>query len=322
MRFFKQRMIIPIFFIFLLGVFYGCKKNTAIHEPSKKTNPLLFSLSVDPVSLPLGFSADTTSYIIDKNLPEVSGILYSRVNRAMLWVEQDGGNGQFLYVYSTQGKQIKKIALHNTMANDAEDIAYGPDEKGKYNRIYLADIGDNNKKRTSVSVYTFKEPLFSDTSLIPKQLTAENKIVLKYPNGAENAEALFVDPLTNKMYVFSKQSSVSHVYTLDFPYQYKTINRLKHVGDINIRFQKVTAADISPDGLNILLKTLDYILYWKRKQNEDLTKTFSRLPVLLPYAAEVQGEAITWGHLSDEYFTWSEQSHGVVPELFRYHRKK
>ncbi len=267
------------------------------------------------------FAADTVSYFIDKNLHENSGLLYSRVNLNTLWAEQDSGNGQFLYLYTTTGHFLKKIKLINTNTHDAEDIAYGPNEKGIYSQIFLADIGDNKNSRSTVDIYTYSEPVFADTTSIPGQMTAVEKIRLRYPKLRENAEALFVDPLTNRIYIFSKAASVSHVYTLDFPYDYTHVNNLKHVGDINVRFQKVTAADISRDGMNILLKTYDYILYWRRKPGESLNKIFTRMPVKLPYSPEVQGEAVAWGKTADEYYTFSEESHGVIPKLFFYKKK-
>lgn len=319
-----MKSFFSLFFLFLLIVISsGCKTSNISPQKQVPVSPqLLFTLNIDPDVLNYAFVADTTSYVIDKNLRENSGLLYSRINQHILWGEQDSGNGQFLYLYTTTGHFLKKIQLLNTNTHDAEDIAYGPNEKGVYNQIFLADIGDNKNSRSTVDIYTYDEPVFSDTTSIPSQMTAVKKIRLKYPKFRENAEALFVDPLTNRIYIFSKAASVSHVYTIDFPYNYSHINSLKHVGDINVRFQKVTAADISHDGMNILLKTYDYILYWKRKPGESLNKTFTRMPTMMPYKPEVQGEAVTWGKASDEYYTFSEESHGVIPKLFFYKKKQ
>jgi len=318
-----KKSIYFILFSFVAITYCGCAKSTPVVKPEESTKKL-FSLNIDPTALPLAFSANTIAYTIDKNLPEVSGILFSRRNKNVLWAEEDSGNGQFLYVYSTTGHQEKKIALLNTMTHDAEDIGYGPDKDGHYNRVFLADIGDNNNKRSTVDIYTFREPDFLDSTSIPSEMTAENKIRLKYPDYPgirENAEAMFVDPTTNRMYIFSKQASTCHVYTLDFPYDYNSVNTLKYVGDINIRFERVTAADISPDGMYVLLKTYEHIFYWKRESGEDLNKTFTRMPELVPYQGEVQGEAVTWGNVPDEYFTFSEADNNVVPKLFQYIRK-
>ena len=304
-------------------MYSGCTNSTTTVKPQENIK-ILFSLNVDPTALPLAFSTDTISYAIVKNLPEVSGILYSRSNKNILWAEEDRGNGQFLYVYSTTGHQEKKISLLNTMTHDAEDISYGPGKDGQYNRIFLADIGDNHNKRSTVDIYTYREPDFLDSTSIPSEMTAENIIRLKYPDYPgihENAEAMFVDPTTNRMYIFSKQSSTCHVYTLDFPYDYNSVNTLTYVGDINIRFEKVTAADISPDGMYILLKTYEHIYYWERNSGEDLNKTFTRMPELVPYQGEVQGEAVAWGKVPDEYFTFSEADNDVVPKLIQYIKK-
>ena len=318
-----KKSIYFILFFLVVITYCGCKESTTAVTLQKNTEKL-FSLNIDPTDLSLTFSTDTISYTIVKNLSEVSGIIYSRRNKNVLWAEEDSGNGQFLYVYSTTGHLEKKIALLNTMTHDAEDIGYGPDKVGNYNSVFLADIGDNNNKRSTVDIYTFPEPEFLDSTSIPSEMTAENKISLKYPDYPgirENAEAMFVDPITNRMYIFSKKASTCHVYTLDFPYDYTSVNTLKYVGDINIRFEKVTAADISPDGMYVLLKTYEHIFYWKRESGEDLNKTFTRMPELVPYQGEVQGEAVTWGNVPDEYFTFSEADNNVIPKLFKYIKK-
>jgi len=295
----------------------SCQKTTTDQQNSAIKSSMFF-LQFSPDKINLAFATDTLSYNPVPNLDEASGIVCSFVNQGSVWVEEDSGNGPFLYRYSDHGKLLTKCRLLNYEARDAEDMGYGPTPSGsKYNQLYVADIGDNKRRRSIVDIYTFKEPVIPD-SVASFEIPVDKKIRLKYPGKSENAEAFFVDPLTNKMYIFSKESSISNVYTLSFPYSYDKTNLLSLVGNINIRFQKITAADISRDGMKILIKTLDYIFYWERNPGEDLNETFTRLPLKVPYVPEAQGEAVCWNLQDNGYFTFSELSDQVIPKLYSY----
>ena len=70
--------------------------------------------------------------------------------------------------------------------------------------------------------------------------------------------------------------------------------------------QDPVGGDISPNGQEILLKTYDYILYWKRESEENLSNTFKRSGIRLPYTREMQGEAICWSVSGNSFYTLSE----------------
>ena len=95
---------------------------------------------------------------------------------------------------------------------------------------------------------------------------------------------------------------------------------MTHLGNINFRFQQITAADISHDGEHILLKSYDYIYYWHRTNNAPLNEVFLGTPIRLPYNAEVQGEAVCWLNEQNQYMTISELNNGILPGLSRYNQ--
>jgi hypothetical protein len=142
-----------------------------------------------PVSVPI------KSGIID----EASGIADSRANPGFLWVEQDSGNSPELALLAYNGTVAKKIYIKGVENRDWEDLALakGPDASAYY--IYLGDIGDNFQQYSNYFIYRFKEPAsFADT------ISIYDKITFKYPDGANNAEAILVNSDTKDIYVIRK----------------------------------------------------------------------------------------------------------------------
>ena len=68
---------------------------------------------------------------------------------------------------------------------DWEDIEAGPCDEG--NCLYIADTGDNGGSRKSVAVYRVPEPASGNNGAVNA-----TKISLEYPEGPEDAEAIFV----------------------------------------------------------------------------------------------------------------------------------
>ncbi len=68
----------------------------------------------------------------------------------------------------------------------------------------------------------------------------------------------------------------------------------------------VTAADISPDGSTILLRTYQQVLAFSRAAGASVGKAMTGPPCAALQVAEVQGEAIAFSAAGDSYFTSTE----------------
>ncbi|MCW3120953.1 MAG: hypothetical protein JWQ38_445, partial [Flavipsychrobacter sp.] len=80
-------------------------------------------------------------------------------------------------------------------------------------------------------------------------------------------------------------------------------------------FKYVTAADISKDGKQILLKTYENVYYWQRKSGEHVWETMQRNPKELHYEVQKQGEAIGFTADGKGYYTISE---GAFASMYYY----
>ena len=152
----------------------------------------------------------------------------------VLWAHNDSGDTARIFAIDLTGALRATVDVDVAKAIDWEDIA------ADGTTLYVADIGDNQRARTEIFVYRVTEPALTATS------ADAEKITLRYPDGAHDAEALMVDPVGKQLVVVTKEAAgTSHVYTTPLaapgPLQEQTTLSLG-IG------QLVTAGDIERDG--------------------------------------------------------------------------
>ncbi len=236
---------------------------------------------------------------------ELSGIAASGKYPGVLFVHEDSGNYNEVYVTNTKGDDLGKIVLDGVVNRDWEDIAYGPGPESGKNYLYVADIGDNDAIYPSVTVYRFAEPdLAGAGSSTVKHVTPE-KLVFTYPKGSVNAESLLLDPLKKDLYLATKEASKSTLFVARFPQSTGSTTVLTPLATFS--FDLLTAGDISADGSEILLRNTGQIWYWKRVTGESVATTLLRAPQDAPYTRnEHQGEAVGFAADGSGYLTTSE----------------
>lgn len=316
---------IPASMLIILLLIIGCSDDNVNTAEQPKKIDTIFSTSITPASISIDssvFSSIPARNTPNPELTEASGVIRSLKYPGNIWTHEDSGSGPVIYMYDSTGNRVCKLILQGISATDCEDISIGYSLSGnKWGDIYLADIGDNDRKRSVVTVYSFPEPELNGDSELTMPTASIKSVKITYPDEKNNAEALFVDPIDSAIYIFTKYNTKSKVYQLKPPFNYTAINTPKLIGTLNIKNQLVTAADISDDGQNVVIKTYEYILYWKRNGNEDLMQTLQRQPTCLPYIGEVQGEAFSWSVNADKYYTWSETDLNIPGTLDIYYKK-
>lgn len=255
--------------------------------------------------LKAAFSARSSVVVEDRRLRELSGLVLSEKNKRKIWVHNDGERGIRLFLIDLSGK-LRAQFKSDKQVKDWEDIALGQGRNGE-SYIYVGDIGDNYGNRDAVRIYRFPEPL-EDSS---NDLQNIEEFYLKYPDGSRDAEAMFVDPLDKRLYIISKREDTAGVY-------YTPLNTLAD-GDTTLMVKEttvklagtgilkwITAADISPDGEQILVRTYGKVFYWKRKPGQSVGEAMRQNPKTLYHKAEIQGEAIGFASNGKGFYTISE----------------
>lgn len=185
----------------------------------------------------------------------------------------------------------------------------------------MGEIGDNNAQYTYKNIYRLKEPVLNNLNKGQFIVSdAVETITFNYQDGSRDAETVMVDPQTNDIYIVSKREDQVQVYLLEYPQSLTDTLVLPVIK--TLPFTRITAGDISANGLEIVIKTHTAIYYWKRNDSESISEALTQKAKLLPYYKEPQGEAIAWLKDGSGYMTVSEKSENdIVPVLYLYKRK-
>lgn len=278
-------------------------------------------------------------------LEESSGLTESFQNRGLLWVLNDGGDQGRIYLIDTTAQIKARVLLEGIKNRDWEDMASGPGPEEGKKYIYVGDIGDNDAKHKFKFIYRIEEPVVDLLNSSDTTVTKVDCIKFQLPDGSRDAESMMIDPLTRDIYIISKREQKVNLYRLPYPqstsevitaelalkklefnqYQGKIISNDGGQTLINgyhsAYYNQVVSCDISGDGREMLIKSYSAIYYWSRQENESIVDMIQRVPTLLPYTPEPQGEAITFNERKSGYYTLNE-SLGKQPQQLLFYRRK
>lgn len=277
---------------------------------------LLFLAPVAFAQCPEFEPGDPTGTVLAGRLDEISGLAASRTAPGVLWVHNDSGDNSRIYTIDLEGQLLGTYTLGGVFVEDGEDIAIGPGPEPGVDYVYYGDIGDNDGVRPFVHVYRFPEPAI-DPAVTGIRVFIEDveTITLAYPDGARDAETLLIDPLTRDLYVITKREARSRIYRAGWPQSTTTTTTLEFVGALRSGFS--TGGDVSPDGTEVLVRSLTNVYGFVRDPAEPLWPALIVLGCPLPMGNEPQGEAIGYDAAGRDYFTLSE---GDNPPIYRYRR--
>jgi hypothetical protein len=247
-----------------------------------------------------------TNNLFRKDLLEISGVAASKINPGILYIHNDSGNPNQVYLTDGSGADKGTLTLTPVGNRDWEDIAVGPGPDAGKSYVYVGEIGDNDSKYSSIFVYRFPEPDLSGKTLpLISSVTTLDQIQLKYPDGPRNAETLMVDPITKDIYIVSKQNNLANIYVARYPQSTSAVTVLTPVAQLY--FNKATGGDISPDGTEILLRSNEVIWYWHLQPNTSISAGLITQPQHAPYInKEPQGEGICFAADGSGYYTNTE----------------
>ena len=262
----------------------------------------------------------------NSKIDEASGISSSKNNSQLVWVHNDSGDLPKIYGVGMDGSHLGSLRLKGILARDWEDMCIGPGPKKNIDYLYVADIGDNFSKFKKKRIHRFKEPIINLEANSPFDLKIKDfdTIVFTYPDGNRDAEALMIDPITKDLYILSKRESLVSIYRLPFPQSTSKVIEAEKVGIFEVspeksyrRSDQITAADISPDGKRIIIKTYYEIIMINNFDN-NISSALSSKQIKLDYTPARGGEAICWSWDQSGYYTISEQIRDFPVHLYFY----
>jgi hypothetical protein len=247
-------------------------------------------------------------------LDETSGLAVSRTQPGVLWSHNDSGNAPNLYAIAASGKLLATFQVA-AKARDWEDMSSGPCPDGPEaalseppNCLYLADIGDNDRVRESLTVYVVAEPTVASAAENPGALAARS-FRYRYPDGPDDAEAFAVLPDGDATIVTKGRAGTIRFFHLGraaiaraiasgevLPADDQGDTGIKPDADIS---RLVTGAAVSPDGTMLAVRTYYEVYFFRAAREREIVRwrAVTDHPCFLG-RAEPQGEAIDY--LDDE----------------------
>jgi len=182
--------------------------------------------------------------ITDSRITESSGLAASSLHKGIYWTHNDSDDGPYVYaVDSATGKTVATVTMRGVGSpRDVEAISIGPDDQ-----IYVGDIGDNlGGSWDHVWIYRFPEP----KQLKDMTVTA-TQYVVRYQDGARNAESLVIHPKTGRAYIVSKNEDGGGLYEGPKTLSASGVNIFRRIADIPLW---ATDAAFSPDGTRLVVR--------------------------------------------------------------------
>lgn len=222
-------------------------------------------------------------YFVDDRITESSGLAASRKYPILWTINDEPTKPQVFGVDIPSGKTKATFSLKGASITDPEAISLD-----RHDRLLYFDVGDNSSDRSYVRVYVLGEPIpnknYGDLACTGYRLT--------YPGGPRNAEAGFVSPLTDVIYIISKEAS-SALYRLPSILRTDRTNTLTLVD--SSMGADVSDAAITPDGRFLLTRRKDQntTVYVHQTSNWDQIDT-----ITVPSQTKPEGITVAADQLS------------------------
>ena len=248
--------------------------------------------------------ARVISTIVDPALPEVSGCAATRRG---VWVHNDSGNPPELFLLNpSNGRVRRRVPLAGATNIDWEDIAF---EKGQ---LLVGDIGDNNATRADVVLYRVPESAPSGPAV---------GLRVTYPDGAHNAEALVLQG--GDAFVITKaDDGHAAVYVLRGAATLVAGSyRFERIGGVDITTEgllfpnRITGADVSPDGRRVVLRTYQFLYLLERGRQQPFDSVWSAIPKPIEVPLLAQAEAVCVSPDGRRAYTTTEKLPAPIVEV-------
>lgn len=242
--------------------------------------------------------------VVDPELDELSGLAVSRQNPGILWTHEDSGGAADLYALDLTGATVATLHLDGVVNTDWEDLALTPCDAGWC--LVVGDIGDLGTDRADFALLVVPEPLLDGT---PAWTATPEIRPFTYPDTPEDAEGLAVFPDGTPLLVSKRMDATAGLYEL--PVGDTVLTWLADVptgaADETLP-AAATAADLSADGTTLLVRSYFHLAAF------DLHDPHAPgPPVDVPFALELQGEAVAYDPLQGGFWQVAE---GATPTLW------
>lgn len=149
-----------------------------------------------PAALPFEKVPAVVFEFQDEEIAESSGLAVASYDPGLVFTHNDSSDGEpaRLFAVGGDGRTRATYPLARVECEDCEDLA----RVGR--TIWLADIGNNWRRRAEVALYRFPEPRGAS-----RPITTWARYRFRYADGRHDAEGLLVQPGTGRVFLVTKE---------------------------------------------------------------------------------------------------------------------
>lgn len=257
--------------------------------------------------------------LVSPAITEASGLAVSPIQPNFLWIVNDSGGTNEIHLANTDGTSRGSVSVEGATNHDWEDLASFSLNGKPY--LLIADTGDNESKRNSVTLYIVAEPpLPADGKSLSGKIPIAWEIHFTYEDGPRDCEAAAVDTKNGKIILINKRTEIPALYELPLRPRKNPIARkigtteTKSTGfTLPIAFRnQPTGMDISSDGRMATVLTYYGVFLFRRGMAESWTDAFSRKPLDLGPHGLLQAEGIAFSKEGQSIFVVSEKVNSPI----------
>jgi hypothetical protein len=239
---------------------------------------------------------------------ESSGLVRSQISASLLWTLNDSGDGPLLYAFDPTGSFRRSFRLPSASNIDWEDLAAGISRDEAC--LFVADIGDNDRRRTHITVYRVPE-----RNLLENRIPVVEAFSFRYPDQPHDAECLlyFAD---ERVQIVTKEADRPGTIYEGFLTAPGSETVLRKIGQLPISMRSMLTSRAITGGATYQLtksgRAADQYLVALRSYRRGYLHRgspdnwFLRYEVRLQMPREQQGEAICFSQDGNSLFTSSE----------------
>jgi hypothetical protein len=230
-------------------------------------------------------------------LAEVSGLVLSPEGQRYLIA--DSGNPEMIYRFDQSQGILDSVFVQNSKNRDWEAISQTD------STLLIADIGDNPEHRKQVRIFSVR---IEDVA--EKDTVYAVRYRVRYPDGSQNAEAFFVDPISGAWFIITKGLFHGELYSVTLPLTSREIMTADRP-NVLVPGMFISGAEIRSDGLQVVVKSLFHVRIWNRSPDESIAQMFAQRPDATYVVISPLSEAISYGRDVSQFELVSESLLGL-----------